>query len=119
VQLLGTTGDGPQTVLAYYDKKFGTALASGDAVMSFVASSERVGGKLRSTITLDDSSVPDRQPLPPGAPREIARVVAQGIPRGVLLRQLTRDEARFFVSVLVTRTKDDARTHVLVTYLKK
>ena len=38
---------------------------------------------------------------------------------GVVLRQMTRDEPGFFVKVLVTRTKDDAATHLLITYLKK
>jgi hypothetical protein len=106
-QAVLTSDDGLEEVLKYYDKKCGTSLADEDnSPGAFSTRSEFADGKVKSTLAVDDSSVP----VPT---RE------KGTPRGVVLRQMTRDEAGFFATVLVTKTKDDAATHLLITYLKK
>jgi hypothetical protein len=106
-QAVLTTTDGLEMVLKHYDKKCGTSLAEGDTPpLAFDARSEVADGKVKSTLAVDDSAIP--------VPTRM-----KGAPRGVLLRQVTRDEPGCFVTVLVTRTKDDATTHLLVTYLKK
>jgi hypothetical protein len=102
-----TTDDEIDKVLKHYDKKCGTSLAGDDVPPGvFDSASETADGKTTSTQSADDSTVPLEKK-------------AKGKPRGVTLRQLTRDEPGFFVTVLVTRAKDDGQTHLLVTYLKK
>jgi hypothetical protein len=106
-QAVMTTDDDPNKVLKHYDQKCGTALAVEDNPPGvFDSLTEVAGGKQVSTLSADDSSVP----IP---------MKKKGTPRGVVLRQLTRNEPGFFITVLVTRSKDDTRTHLLVTYLKK
>jgi hypothetical protein len=106
-QAVLTTTDGLEMVLKHYDKKCGTSLAEGDTPPgAFDTRSEVADGKVKSTLAVDDSTIP--------VPTQM-----KGKPRGVLLRQVTRDELGCFVTVLVTRTKDDTATHLLITYLKK
>jgi len=106
-QTVLTTADLPDAVLKHYDKKCGTGLAEGDNPPGvFDTKTEARDGKLVSTLSADDSTIP-------------VATRRKGDPRGVTLRQLTRDEPGFFATVLVTRTKDDSLTHLLVTYLKK
>jgi hypothetical protein len=106
-QAIQTTDDGIETVLKHYDRKCGTALADDDCPPAvFDNKSEVADGKRTSTLSTDDSTIP-------------VATKKKGLPRGVTLRQLTRDEAGFLVTVLVTRTKEDKQTHLLITYLKK
>jgi hypothetical protein len=106
-QTVLTTADDVEAVLKHYDRKCGTLLAAADNPPGALDSqSEVADGKTTLTLTADDSAVP--------VPSR-----RQGTPRGVVLRQLTRDESGCFVTVLVTRTKEDAATHLLITYLKK
>ena len=106
-QLVMTTEDGVEAVLKHYDKKSGTSLAGDDTPPGvFDSRSEVADGKGTHALSADDSTVP-------------VTTKQKGTPRGVTLRQLARDESKFFVTVLVTRTKDDTRTHLLVTYLMK
>jgi hypothetical protein len=102
-----TTGDGIEAVFKHYDKKSGTSMASDDIPPGVFDSMSGVAdGKGTLTLSADDSTVP-------------AMTKEKGRPRSITLRQLTRDESKFFVTVLITRTKDDTHTHLLVTYLKK
>jgi hypothetical protein len=106
-QAVQTTDDRLDLVLKHYDKKCGTSLADDHNTPGAISTrSEFADGKSTSTLEVDDSAV-----------RVPTRV--EGTPRGVMLRQMTRDEPGFFVTVLVTRTKDDAATHLLITYLRK
>ena len=106
-QAVLTTEEGLEEVLKYYGKKCGTALGDEDTSPgAFDIHSEFADGKMKSTLAVDDSTVP-------------VPTRKKGTPRGVVLRQMSRDEPGFFVTVLVTRTKDDAATHLLITYLKK
>jgi hypothetical protein len=106
-QAVLTTADAQDTVLKHHDKKCGTSLADGDHPPGvFDSKSDFADGKFTATLSADDSTIP-------------ATTRKQKASRGVTMLQLTRDEPGFFVTVLVTRTKDEAKTHLLVTYLKK
>ena len=44
----------------------------------------------------------------------------QGAPsRGVVIRLLTQNRKRYFVSVMISHAENEKETHVVVTYLKK
>src|SRR5262245_30766437 len=79
-QAVLTADDGFGVVLKHYDAKCGTSLADEPTSPgAFDSRSEVAEGVVKSTLAVDDSTVP-------------VPTRAKGTPRGVLLRQVTRDE---------------------------
>jgi hypothetical protein len=104
------TKDELETVLKFYEKKSGQLLRLKKEETKtgvYLAGTEVKDGESVATILADDSGQPP-DPRKQGAP-----------PRGVVIRLLTQNRGKYFVSIMISHADGEKETHVVVTYLKK
>jgi hypothetical protein len=109
-QAILMTKDDLEKVLGFYEKMSGQKLILKKEETKtgiYLTGVDAKDGESVATMLADDSGRPP-DPRKQGAP-----------PRGVIIRLLTQDANKHFVSVMVSHADGEKETHVVVTYLKK
>jgi hypothetical protein len=104
------TMDDLEKVLKFYENKSGQVLSlkkSETKTGVYLTGTDVVKGEGIATILADDSGQPP-DPRKQGAPS-----------RGVIIRLLTQNREKYFVSIMISHADNEKETHVVVTYLKK